>query len=975
MRKLAIYCIGLMVAAAGFFGYLKLAGLKRIENPGGQVSPMDSGTPARQSRQIGETVLHTVEQSRYTILDPQTKRLKRIFGFGSLLNPGVQSSDWQVKKPYMLIFEDDFTARLDAEEGSIQVDVSGQKIVPKDAALAGRVKITLRPKDKDRFSETIILLDSLNYSSERSEFFTDGPVEVISAQARMAGKGMMLIYNPQQNGRIEYFQIQNLSYLRLKNAVASDTVDASGQPPATAVSFPADKMDILPDKKPGSVSNTDANVKPNKPVPASDSGGTSAPELLYQCLLKDQVEIRYGNQLVVQGADQIHIANIPLGQSAVAAADSKPSSTNAAAAQADKPAADPKLTAAESEPIWQESAIAITADDDQTDVLVTCNGPIVIEPMNGSFEQTMDKAAQMDIKMTGSPLKIMRRPAPQQAFEPMAICQELEYQPQQDVLKLVAGGLQPETQLYMDAGKGMLETSGPVVWQRKARQAQIDGPGQIRFESPADLKADAGKGSIRFDGIMDVLFAEPAAQSRNSLALLAVNFGGGMDAEMHNGTTLTTRADQATFEFKPDNQLSRAQLNGGVEFTSQNQTAAQSKAASDKAVLTFDQGNVLTLADFDGNVRFESPQGRFSSGKTVLEFVSNETGQLEVKSLRGSDNPVMTMVATNSRPPARFESKQIQYDMRDGAAVAEGPVRLSFYMPADSNDPNQLTPMVITAQKDARFYTGADKTIRQAVFSQNVVGDSTVVNGSQKESRRFFGDKLVVDFDSDPNGKTIVRHLAVQDGDVKLQSIRSIDSQIVNHVEMVSTRIDFDGITEVVTAGPGDIRLNNQQTPAPTPDAESTANTINLRQPCYALIEGYDGLRWALREKTIDAEGKEKAITISYLPMNNGTPGKRTWASVSKAAITLADAAGGKFQLASLATDGGVYMEREGEHILLGQRLFYASDGWVHIEGTTNNPCIVDGARVPVIDYNLQTGQLKTKLGSTPGAISIPGRK
>jgi hypothetical protein len=44
----------------------------------------------------------------------------------------------------------------------------------------------------------------------------------------------------------------------------------------------------------------------------------------------------------------------------------------------------------------------------------------------------------------------------------------------------------------------------------------------------------------------------------------------------------------------------------------------------------------------------------------------------------------------------------------------------------------------------------------------------------------------------------------------------------------------------------------------------------------------------------------------------------------------------------------------------------------VHIEGSENRPCFADGARVPVIDYNFQTGKLKFKLSKSPGAISLP---
>jgi hypothetical protein len=88
--------------------------------------------------------------------------------------------------------------------------------------------------------------------------------------------------------------------------------------------------------------------------------------------------------------------------------------------------------------------------------------------------------------------------------------------------------------------------------------------------------------------------------------------------------------------------------------------------------------------------------------------------------------------------------------------------------------------------------------------------------------------------------------------------------------------------------------------------------------------------------------------------------------------LQLAKDATDRTVLSELLAEGGIYLEQVGQHVLAGQKLRYTgADGWVHIEGTDAQPCFVDGVKVPVVDYNLQTGQLKTRLSTTPGAIPV----
>jgi hypothetical protein len=114
-------------------------------------------------------------------------------------------------------------------------------------------------------------------------------------------------------------------------------------------------------------------------------------------------------------------------------------------------------------------------------------------------------------------------------------------------------------------------------------------------------------------------------------------------------------------------------------------------------------------------------------------------------------------------------------------------------------------------------------------------------------------------------------------------------------------------------------------------------------------------------------------LNLFYLTTKDGKPDKLTRTAVSTAELLFAKDETGKDMLSEINAGGGVYLEQQNEHILMGQTLRYTgADGWVHIEGSENRPCFADGARVPVIDYNFQTGKLTFKLGKSPGAISLP---
>ncbi len=126
VRKLIIGIVAAAIVALLFWGYLRLTGSKGLPTEQrSSIRDIPDLPDDPQARQIDQTKIIGVNQARYTILDPQTRQVRRIFGFERLVNPGAQSTTWQVLKPYMYVFEDRFRCRMDADKGDIQVEDSG----------------------------------------------------------------------------------------------------------------------------------------------------------------------------------------------------------------------------------------------------------------------------------------------------------------------------------------------------------------------------------------------------------------------------------------------------------------------------------------------------------------------------------------------------------------------------------------------------------------------------------------------------------------------------------------------------------------------------------------------------------------------------------------------------------------------------------------------------------------------------------
>jgi hypothetical protein len=983
-RKLQVWLTAFVMVIIAYLAYNRL-----VDTPTIQVQPVQDDTADldvpqldTESAKIGEAVVGTVEKSEYIVLDEE-KNVKRVFGFARLLNPDAGSEEWRLQEPYMEIYEQAVKYEIVSDRGTCRMENVAGNPSPTYAHLIDNVKIHVLPTGAGGPPGTTIYLDDLLYDSERSEFKTDGPIKIISEEGRMEGTGMLLIYNDTL-GRVEYLEIKDMDYLYIKDVAAVSSSEASAG--SLQASTTAEVTKVVPDMSSAESARVNAPVPrpagsgPDQQAQAAGDfpadtklteGGSAPPEQgrsvqrrrddYYECRFQRDVVITYGRQIVAEGADQVTIRNILLsGWSAKAgSAPSAPkpahpnkTSETARVAEQSPPATHPEAVVApvamakESRPPGTDSAPSDPVDEpaaqEAVDVYVTCKGGVTIQPLT-SILSTTDVTTEADktpvIELTGKSVRINQISAAQlQGVATIAKCGILKYDLDNDTVDMFTNEHEKSIFLSMARSEAQLETTGSVQWERKLQQATVTGPGKLLMPSAKErILRDETPTEMSFNGIMHVFFADHRPdEAPYALDLKSVYLVGGMAASMGDVNTSQMSAESADF--------------------------------------FFDQAGEITRADLAGGVSFSSAKGQIDSQRAKILFAGDPAGKARPVTMQSTGGCTLTPAARrNSKHPARFGAKNIDYDMDSGNAFAAGPVKFVFYV----NDPNYLDsgrepdPVVITADDSAEFFGDEDRV----VFNGNVVGTRRTQTPAYLQTSTFHGQKLIVQLVQNETDSTDIQHVTVVDGKVRLESIRSVDDVTVNHVRLSCLRIDYEAGNKVVIAtGPGDIQINNEN--APPPDKDEADKKISLQRPCYALIKGFDKLRWFTTGNRITADGKTESVNMNYLPLVEGKRGQLISAAATHIEVNFTETASGRSELAKLRTTGGVFYREVGGNEFVGDTLFYdTAKSLMTVAGTDQVPCLLNGALADGIEYDLKTGKAKARLASKPGTLSRPKKR
>ena len=152
-RKIKLWLYSLLGVIAAYVLYTSLVEVPDfgpVDQMGGEASSEFSMDANETLGQIGGFAVGTAKTARF-ISD------KREFGFEKLLHDN--GNEWELEKPYMKFFGDNFTCHLTGDMGNVQVEMVGGKPNPKDAELLSNVVIHIEPEDGSDVEESFIYLD------------------------------------------------------------------------------------------------------------------------------------------------------------------------------------------------------------------------------------------------------------------------------------------------------------------------------------------------------------------------------------------------------------------------------------------------------------------------------------------------------------------------------------------------------------------------------------------------------------------------------------------------------------------------------------------------------------------------------------------------------------------------------------------------------------------------------------------------
>ncbi|MHC5082935.1 MAG: hypothetical protein ACYTET_03220 [Planctomycetota bacterium] len=1004
MRKLIIGLVSMAFVAFAFWIYIEVMDPPPIDVDQG-VSDVDdmvipekpvTETPPAGPQEMGDPKIGNTGVTKYVVLDPVTKQVQRVLGFEKLLNPG--ENVLHLQEPYMVFSESKYECRIDSKSGRFQME-SLERAAPKDGKLDGQVVIHITPKEKSRMSETFIYMDDLTFSSERSEFATNGPVKIVSDQVQMDGFGLILIFDT-KDGRVDYMHIRDLESLRLKNVASSDSPlspdkDAKDTPAAA-------KRDVAKsDAAVASADDTAVDAEITQKQPKSSD--------YYQCLIEDNVLIQYGDELVVAGADQVSIQNIlpKQSQDSLFGGDAQTKTVD----KSEQSSAVSHASAKQPEQVAKTDSDKPSDDQEKKDILITCDGGIIFKPVDGVINaQRLDKGPELAMEMSGTPLRIERSmPDDKEQFETLAHCGLLTYTPKEDILRMFR---QTEPQIVLNAqdSNSRIETLGDIAWNRKTQQANILGPGTVYIHD--SNHADRQPSEVEFDGMMDLLFAS-LPDNKRSASIQSINLTGGMNATLKQNGWYKTTADEAKLDFGPENSLSQARLQGGVEFKSLQEDKPQravsdsavfkfgpensldtahmeggvlfestdkdkqSRALADNATFHFDD-NKIQMADLQGAVSFASDTGKITASDAQIEFKPDAAGTMKPGVVHTTGQAILQTISDSpDKRPARFEAQKIDYDLQTGSGLAHGPIQFTFYQPASENSTmvNPYVPVTITADENAQFLADDQGNINQVVFNGNVVAFRVCNKLKYQQRDQFHGEKLIVDIAENAQGKLDVSKIVIKEGDVYAESILQNGDQTLSNV-VLNCQVIIYGQSEdrILALGPGSIELVNNQKPDLT-DPSLTETEKEFRQPCVARLKDFEEIHWDLAAHEIRADGKEETMKLAYVPLVEGRPEKYLYVSSRQIDASFQEDATGGLAIKRVFTDKGIsFIEKDSSNKkitneIVGQTLEYNADNndWLKISGSSTTPCLLNNIRTPAVWYNLKTGDANTSLSTQPG--------
>ena len=342
-----------------------------------------------------------------------------------------------------------------------------------------------------------------------------------------------------------------------------------------------------------------------------------------------------------------------------------------------------------------------------------------------------------------------------------------------------------------------------------------------------------------------------------------------------------------------------------------------------------------------------------------------------------------TTLAENRKPRdfndadgrAVFSAQRIDYCVSTGNTVASGSSELIFDVNNFTADQTEETPVPvkIIAHEKVRFLPASN----QVIFEGNCLCKTFRDDANIRQKYTLSAPKLTVNLSANENKQTTdLEHFTADGGIVRLSSIKTAQEKSLGGIELKCLRFDYDPARQFFLAtGPhGTIVIDNSEISEP----KRKVAKFSLRKRCYAVVRDFETLKYFPETNRVIADAGNQAILIDYFPVVDGRYGQQVKATASHIEADLIETDTGQNELSMLSATGGITYKEEGKKKkwgksksiqFVGSELLYDADkSMITAWGDEFQPAYFNGAFVDVIEYNLKTGRVKTRIVG-PGAL------
>ena len=319
---------------------------------------------------------------------------------------------------------------------------------------------------------------------------------------------------------------------------------------------------------------------------------------------------------------------------------------------------------------------------------------------------------------------------------------------------------------------------------------------------------------------------------------------------------------------------------------------------------------------------------------------------------------------TDNEPRTTFTARRIDYNAITGDAVADGPSELTFYINDVMGAEEIAVPVKITAREKVEFLPA----LNQVTFEGDTLCTMLREDPNSQQKYTLSAQKLTVNLS---DSAADIESLAASGGVVRLATVKTAGEKLLGGIELKCRKFDYDGGQQMfLAAGPGIIKVDNSRI---SESNNIDAGKFSLQRPCWAFVQDFKSLQYFLEANRVIADaGRQGTLRIDYIPVVEGRDGQYVTATARKIEADLTETADGQTGLSTLTATGRITYEEE-DIQFAGSKLFYdANKSTMTVQGDKSQSCLLNGALVDGIEYDLKTGKVNAEI-SGPGVL-LPKR-